>query len=207
MLRQVVPHGHSASTVVETRLDACAVLNYELPLCRLHPTATEQSYLRGEVSIPKTSKPASSPIPASEGKSLPCPRCSIICASATAGLQRQRRLDAGTRRRPGPPAARCAGRRHAHDRAILGEFTVTVESEGFSQKVYPNVTLEAGQKLNLNVMLAVGSVHEEVTVTGAPGLLNTSDATGGPHHGRRREGVSGDRGGGSKRPGDGASYR
>ena len=40
---------------------------------------------------------------------------------------------------------------------------MTVEAQGFSQKVYPNVTLEAGQKLNLNVTLAVGSVHEQVS--------------------------------------------
>ena len=62
---------------------------------------------------------------------------------------------------------------------LPGEFTVTVEAPGFSQKVYPDVTLEAGQKLNLNVTLAVGSVHEQVTVDASPGLLDTSDATGG----------------------------
>ena len=39
-----------------------------------------------------------------------------------------------------------------------GQYKLTVEAAGFSVQVYPNVTLEAGQKLNLNVALKVGSI-------------------------------------------------
>jgi hypothetical protein len=60
-----------------------------------------------------------------------------------------------------------------------GQYTVTIEAQGFSKKVYPNVTLQAAQKLNLNVMLTVGSVRQQVTVTAAPGLLDTTNASSG----------------------------
>ena len=60
-----------------------------------------------------------------------------------------------------------------------GQYKVTVEATGFSEQVYPNVTLEAGQKLNLNVTLTVGSVHEQVTVAASQGLLNTATAASG----------------------------
>jgi hypothetical protein len=60
-----------------------------------------------------------------------------------------------------------------------GQYMVTVEVQGFSKKVYPNVTLQAAQKLNLNVTLSVGSVRQQVTVSAAPGLLNTANASSG----------------------------
>jgi hypothetical protein len=60
-----------------------------------------------------------------------------------------------------------------------GQYKVTVEATGFSAQVYPNVTLAAGQTLNLNVTLKVGSVHEQVTVEASPGLLDTASAASG----------------------------
>jgi hypothetical protein len=60
-----------------------------------------------------------------------------------------------------------------------GQFTVTIEAQGFSQKVYPNVTLNVAQKLNLNVTLSVGSVRQRVTVIAAPGLVDTANASTG----------------------------
>jgi len=60
-----------------------------------------------------------------------------------------------------------------------GQYKVTVEASGFSVQVYPDITLEAGQKLNLNVTLAVGSVHEQVTVAASQGLLDTTSAASG----------------------------
>ncbi|MGD1101476.1 MAG: TonB-dependent receptor [Terriglobia bacterium] len=66
------------------------------------------------------------------------------------------------------------------DFILPGEFTVTIEAQGFRKEVYPNVTLHTAQKLNLNVTLSVGPAHQEVTVTASPGLLDASDAaTGG----------------------------
>jgi len=43
-----------------------------------------------------------------------------------------------------------------------GQFTVTVEAQGFSKEVYPDVPLEPAQKLNLNAKLTVGQVNQEV---------------------------------------------
>ncbi|MGH9470485.1 MAG: carboxypeptidase regulatory-like domain-containing protein [Terriglobia bacterium] len=60
-----------------------------------------------------------------------------------------------------------------------GQCTVMVEAQGFTRKAYPDVTLEAGQKLNLNVTLSLGSVRQQVTVTASPGLLNTTNASSG----------------------------
>ncbi len=60
-----------------------------------------------------------------------------------------------------------------------GVFVVTVEAEGFKKEVYSDVTLQATQKLNLNVTLTVGSVQQNVTVTASPGLIDTSTATSG----------------------------
>lgn len=60
-----------------------------------------------------------------------------------------------------------------------GDFTVTISSKGFSKKVYPDVSLYATQKLNLNVTLKVGSSLQVVTVTATPGLLNTTNASSG----------------------------
>ena len=54
-----------------------------------------------------------------------------------------------------------------------------MEAQGFSKEVYPDVTLEAAQKLNLNAKLSVGQVNQQVTVTASPGLLNTATASGG----------------------------
>ena len=65
------------------------------------------------------------------------------------------------------------------DFVLPGQFTVTVEAEGMGKQFFPNVTLQAVQKLNLNVTLNVGQVNQQVTVTEAPGLLDTATAAGG----------------------------
>ena len=73
------------------------------------------------------------------------------------------------------------------DFVLPGQYTVTVEAPGMSKQVFSNVTLQAVQKLNLNVTLTVGQVNQEVTVNASPGLLDTATAAGG---GRCRPGQS-----------------
>ncbi len=60
-----------------------------------------------------------------------------------------------------------------------GHYTLTVEAQGMSKQVFPDVTLQAVQKLNLNVTLTVGTVNQQVTVSASPGLIDTATASGG----------------------------
>ena len=59
----------------------------------------------------------------------------------------------------------------------LGDYVVKVEKEGFETLIQSNVTLHAGVMQQLSVELKVGSVSQEVTVTGAPPALETSSAS------------------------------
>ena len=52
-----------------------------------------------------------------------------------------------------------------------------MEAPGFQKAFYNNVVLESAQKLNLNVKLVLGSVDQQVTVTGSPGLLDAATAS------------------------------
>lgn len=60
-----------------------------------------------------------------------------------------------------------------------GKYQLTVGAPDFKGKVYSNLTLETAQKLNLNIILTIGTVRQEVTVTSSPGLLNTATASNG----------------------------
>jgi Carboxypeptidase regulatory-like domain len=58
-----------------------------------------------------------------------------------------------------------------------GEYTVTVTSPGFEQTVQQHVTVDALAQVGLNLTLQIGGSTQQVTVTGAPPALNTSDAS------------------------------
>ncbi len=60
---------------------------------------------------------------------------------------------------------------------LPGPYQLTASAPGFKRKVYSNVTLETGQTLNLDITLTLGKVVERVTVTAAPGLLDTANAS------------------------------
>ncbi len=56
-----------------------------------------------------------------------------------------------------------------------GEYTVTVESDGFQKSVTQNIILETGQKYRNDVTLEIGALTETVTVTAAAAQLNTEN--------------------------------
>ena len=58
-----------------------------------------------------------------------------------------------------------------------GLYTVQVEASGFKTYVQENLVLDALQTLGFNPVLTVGTAKETVTVTGAPPVLHTEDAT------------------------------
>ena len=59
----------------------------------------------------------------------------------------------------------------------VGKYTVEVTAPGFERFVQKNVVLDVGQTLAVNIALAVGAQTQTVTVTEAPPIVNTSDAT------------------------------
>jgi hypothetical protein len=58
-----------------------------------------------------------------------------------------------------------------------GEYVVTAEMSGFKSARRPDVKLEIGQSLELNLKMEVGQLTEEVTVLGTSPLLETSSAS------------------------------
>ena len=62
---------------------------------------------------------------------------------------------------------------------LPGSYEITVEAVGFKKAIRQAVNLDVAQKLNLNIVLEVGSISETVTVQEAQSLLNTGDASGG----------------------------
>ena len=58
-----------------------------------------------------------------------------------------------------------------------GTYTVQVEASGFKTFVQQNLILDALQTLGFNPVLTVGAAKETVTVTEAPPVLHTEDAT------------------------------
>jgi Carboxypeptidase regulatory-like domain len=58
----------------------------------------------------------------------------------------------------------------------VGKYTVDVEASGFKKFVQQNVVLAVDQTQPLNVILAVGTQTETVTVTEAPSLIDTNTA-------------------------------
>jgi len=61
----------------------------------------------------------------------------------------------------------------------IGNYTITVERDGFRKYVREGLTLTTGQALELDVVLEVGAVSESVTVSAQASLLETrtSDAS------------------------------
>jgi hypothetical protein len=57
-----------------------------------------------------------------------------------------------------------------------GTYTIRATSPGFRTAVREEVLLKVGQTLTVNVVLEVGAVAEEVTVTGAPPVLESGTA-------------------------------
>jgi hypothetical protein len=62
---------------------------------------------------------------------------------------------------------------------LPGSYEIRVEATGFKKAIRQAVNLDVAQKLNLNIVLEVGSISETVTVQEAPSLLSTGDASGG----------------------------
>jgi len=58
-----------------------------------------------------------------------------------------------------------------------GHYQARVEAKGFQSLVQQNVTLDSLQTLGLNMKMVIGSAAEEVTVTDAPPMLDTQDAS------------------------------
>jgi hypothetical protein len=60
---------------------------------------------------------------------------------------------------------------------LPGAYTLSVTANGFEKLVQDNVTVDALQTRTINPALRVGTANQTVTVTAAPPLLNTADAT------------------------------
>ena len=59
----------------------------------------------------------------------------------------------------------------------VGKYTVEVESKGFQRVLQTNLTLSVDQTLTVDIALTVGAASQTVTVTEAPPMVNTTDAT------------------------------
>src|ERR1044071_5968971 len=59
----------------------------------------------------------------------------------------------------------------------VGNYTITVEKQGFKTLLKTNNALEVGTPLTVDISLEVGSVEEKVTVVGGEEQLNTANAT------------------------------
>lgn len=60
---------------------------------------------------------------------------------------------------------------------IPGTYTVSVSARGFQGFKQENITVDALATVGLNIKLTVGQASETVTVTSAPPVLDTTDAT------------------------------
>jgi Carboxypeptidase regulatory-like domain len=61
----------------------------------------------------------------------------------------------------------------------IGTYTVTFELQGFKKAARPNIVIVAGFNAPVDQALAVGQVAEEVTVSGAPPVVDTKRTTTG----------------------------
>ncbi len=59
----------------------------------------------------------------------------------------------------------------------VGNYSITVEKQGFKALVKTNNALEVGTPLTVDMVLEVGSVEEKVTVVGGAEQINTANAT------------------------------
>lgn len=58
-----------------------------------------------------------------------------------------------------------------------GEYTLTVTAKGFEKHVQEHVTVNALATVAVNITMTVGAAQQTITVTSAPPVLETSDAT------------------------------
>lgn len=59
---------------------------------------------------------------------------------------------------------------------VLGNYTVTVEMSGFKTAVRTGIQLVGGQSIRQDIVLELGSVSEQVTVSASAEVLNTANA-------------------------------
>lgn len=62
---------------------------------------------------------------------------------------------------------------------IPGTYTITVGAAGFSSLVRQRIDLRVDDRLRIDFRLQVGGLSEQISVTGAPPLLQTEDSTAG----------------------------
>src|SRR5690348_8158579 len=60
-----------------------------------------------------------------------------------------------------------------------GKYNITVEKSGFKTTTRENIELRVGDKVTVNLQMEVGQLTENVTVTGAPPLLEETTASRG----------------------------
>ncbi|MEY3282108.1 MAG: hypothetical protein RIR86_121, partial [Acidobacteriota bacterium] len=58
-----------------------------------------------------------------------------------------------------------------------GQYTVTIEAQGFKKSVVDNVTLNAGVPATVNVTMEIGSATESVVIQGGAEVLQTQSAS------------------------------
>lgn len=58
-----------------------------------------------------------------------------------------------------------------------GHYVVTVTAKGFEVLVQENITIDALQNFGLNLKMSVGSEKQTITITDAPPMLDTQDAS------------------------------
>ena len=60
---------------------------------------------------------------------------------------------------------------------LPGGYTVKVNAQGFKAFERAGITIQTQQNLTINIKLQVGATSEQITVTAAPPLIDTGDAT------------------------------
>lgn len=68
---------------------------------------------------------------------------------------------------------------YAHRFLPIGKYRLTCEANGFRRQIREGIALTTGLDLELNIQLEIGATAESVTVTDAPPLLETRNATSG----------------------------
>ncbi|PYP88398.1 MAG: hypothetical protein DMF61_07345 [Blastocatellia bacterium AA13] len=58
----------------------------------------------------------------------------------------------------------------------VGEYTISIERDGFKRLVRSGIVLQLGQTVNLDFTLEVGAVTDQVTITGSEALLQSTTA-------------------------------
>ena len=75
------------------------------------------------------------------------------------------------------PASTDAGGFYRIELLPIGVYTVTVEKSGFRREVVKGIALQIDQVARVDVSLQLGELTQQVEVTGAPPLADTTDAT------------------------------